>query len=562
MNQLFDETAKVYSGNTITIGIQDPKNIQIEECEGGGIFAFVVGNRLFSYDIANNKMALLFSFYNQKNFDARTLYMEHKIKILNVDETGNVQFAVYGYMNRGRHEGSTGVQINMYNSTENTIEEQVYIPYTGSPDMLEKSLDKLIYADSRENLYLLLDSVVYQINLNAHSYKTVVSNLQENSYQVSKSGKMIAWSTGKSTDSSTKLMTMNLATGQQSSIDAQQGEFIKPLGFIGDDLIYGLAQQKDVKTDTNGHVSFLMYAVKIQDENGKVLKDYKENGMYITGCSVTNNQITVSRAQWNSSTNSLQTADSDQIMNSEAEEIGKNTISTAVSNSYETIAQLIVKNQMNTNSIRLLTPKEVLFEGENEVELKKKDNSVSRYFVYNLYGLDEIYTDPASAVNEAFNTSGAVVNDSGNYVWYKGNLQAKNQIMKIKGGVQKTDTKTAMAVCLDTILEFENVSRNSQYMLDSGKNVMEILQENISNIQALDLTGCKLDAILYYVNQDIPVLVTLGNGQAELLIGFNDTELVIMDPSDGTVHKINRKDAETQFEAAGSSYLSYIRTEE
>ena len=46
------------------------------------------------------KMAYLFSFYEEKSgqYDIRTIYDHHGIKILNVDETGNVTFMVYGYM--------------------------------------------------------------------------------------------------------------------------------------------------------------------------------------------------------------------------------------------------------------------------------------------------------------------------------------------------------------------------------------------------------------------------------------------------------------------------------
>lgn len=561
MNQIFDETASVYSGNTISLGIQNPNDIQLSECDGGGIFAFVTGNKLFSYNVSDNKLALLFSFYDKKNFDLRTLYQDHAIKILNVDETGNVQFAVYGYMNRGRHEGQVGVQISSYNSVENTVEEQVFIPYSGSADILEKSMDRLIYADNSENLYVMLDTVVYQINLTSHSYESVVSNLQEKGYEVSKSGKMLAWSSGSSTDSSKELIYMDLSSGKQTKVDAPENEYIKPLGFIEDDLVYGLAKQSDVVKDSSGRVSFLMYDVKIQDAEGKVLKDYQNNGIYVTDCTVTNDQITLHRVSKDAATGNYQAATDDQIMDSENTEQAKNSVSSAVTSEYETVTQIEIKSEIDSSNIRLLTPKEVLFEGENEVTPESKEAATPRYYVYNLYGLAAIETDAAAAVSEASDTSGVVVNDSGNYVWYKGNLVTKNQIMKITGEKQ-TDTKSAMAVCLDTILNFEGVSRNSQYMLDSGKTAPEILEDNIENIQVLNLKGCSLDSILYYVNQDIPVLTTLSNGNVELVIGFNDTEIVVMDPSLGTVYKVAKKDAEKQFTESDNNFITYIRTEE
>ena len=55
--------------------------------------------------------------------DLRDIHNESKIKILSVEENGNVSFVVYGYMNRGIHEGQTGVLVEYYNSLLNTVEE-------------------------------------------------------------------------------------------------------------------------------------------------------------------------------------------------------------------------------------------------------------------------------------------------------------------------------------------------------------------------------------------------------------------------------------------------------
>ena len=39
------------------------------------------------------------------------LYDQHAIKIISMDKDGNTTFAVYGYMNRGEHEGEVGAAI-------------------------------------------------------------------------------------------------------------------------------------------------------------------------------------------------------------------------------------------------------------------------------------------------------------------------------------------------------------------------------------------------------------------------------------------------------------------
>ena len=125
MNQIFDPAADVYGGSKIMLGIRDD-NVQMMESDGGSNLAFVNENQLFCYHAADKKMAYLFSFYDGD--DVRSNYDNHDIKILNVDETENVRFMVYGYMNRGRHEGSIGVEFYEYNGMLKTGEELNLIP--------------------------------------------------------------------------------------------------------------------------------------------------------------------------------------------------------------------------------------------------------------------------------------------------------------------------------------------------------------------------------------------------------------------------------------------------
>ena len=96
-------------------------------------------------------------------------------------------------------------------------------------------------------------------------------------------------------------------------------------------------------------------------------------------------------------------------------------------------------------------------------------------------------------------------------------------------------------------------------MLDSGQTVRQILEENISDAAVLDLQGVSLDAILYYVNQDIPVLAMLENGSARLVIGFNELNIVVMDPETGTVYKVGMNDATNLFQQNGNMFVTYLR---
>jgi hypothetical protein len=73
----------------------------------------------------------------------------------------------------------------------------------------------------------------------------------------------------------------------------------------------------------------------------------------------------------------------------------------------------------------------------------------------------------------------------------------------------------------------------------------------------LDLTGCTLDSVLYYVNRDIPVLVLLRDGNAVLVTGFNEYNVVIMDPTDGSLAKKGMNDSAEWFTQNGNVFITY-----
>ena len=279
MDSYFEPEAASYTNNKLSLGISDG-NLELAESEDGNVFAFVKENRLFSINLTDSKTALLFGFYDQNNVDSRTLYQDGGIRIASVDETGNVRFLVYGYMNRGNHEGSVGVGCYYYNSMLNTIEEEVYIPYTGSSQRLMQDISQLAYVNNKNQLFLILDHVIYQIDLVGKNYTALQENLIQGSYRVSESNRMIAWLTGD-VDNSQELILLNLNTGRQTKIEAGSGRCIRPLGFMNEDLIYGLAYRTDITKDTMGNTLFLMYDVKIQNESGDILKDYNKSGIYV-----------------------------------------------------------------------------------------------------------------------------------------------------------------------------------------------------------------------------------------------------------------------------------------
>lgn len=554
MTQIPD-TTRMYANDKILLGITD-ENVDMMESADGNTVVFSDMGRLLSYNAATNGLTVIFSFYGKDNADRRTLYDNHGIKILDVDEGGNVKFAVYGYMNRGRHEGETGIQIISYDNSLNTIEEEVYIPYSKSYAVLKDEMEQLLYRNRQQHVYFFLENGVYDVDLENRSAEQLVSIRQDDSLQVSENHEIIVWQEGDDINHSNQLNVRNLNTGEQTVIRAEDGEAIRPLGFMGEDIIYGVARESDIRTENSGQIFYPMYKVCISNSSGDNLKEYGQDGIYIVDCAIEGNQITLSRIQ-RSENGSYQEILDDQIMNNVEEEPGQNKVVTADIDIYERYVQIQTKTTIDTRTIKVLNPKEVVFEGGRELTLDAV-SEVSRYYVYNAYGVQGIYSAPGKAVKEAYDSAGVVANDRGITVWLKGNRVSRNQIMAIKEE-SVTDQKNSLTVCLDNILRHAGITRNTEYDLAQGKTAIQILEENMTGVQVLDLSGCSLDAVLYYVNQDIPVLAILEDGEAVLVTGFNEFNVVIMEPSTGKLYKKGMNDATTWFAENGNHFISYMK---
>lgn len=545
----------MYGNDKILLGIANA-DVDMLESEDGNIVTFVTANRLFGYDVNNNKLTSIFGFYDKNNADLRNIYDQHSIRILDVDEGGNTQFAVYGYMNRGRHEGEVGVQIYTYNSSLNTVEELVYIPSDKSYAVLAAEMEQLLYLNREGLLYLQMDHTVYKVDLAERTYTRLIDVVQDESLWVSENHKIAIWPEGEDRYHSSGLNIRNLSLDEGNMVLAESGEAIMPLGFMDEDIIYGTARLEDIVEENSGHIFFPMYKVSICNSKGELLKEYAQPDIYITGCEVEDHQIMLERAERLES-GEYRKIERDHIMNNVEAVTGKNRVVTADIDIYERYVQIQTRKSIDATNIKILTPKEVVYEGGRSLSLEG-EREIDRYYVYGPYGIDTISLSPAGAVNRAYELSGVVVDGNGKCIWIKGNRVVRNQIMAIKEA-SVTEEKDSLAVCLDTIFRFEGLVRNSEYLLSQGQSVLEVLEENLEDAKILDMTGCSLDAMLYYVNRDIPVLALLKNGEAVLVTGFNEYNVVIMEPSTGTLYKKGMNDSTEWFAENGNCFITYSR---
>ncbi len=558
MNYVFDGSTQDISENVINLWISE-EELTLKESDGGRAFAFVSEDRLYAYNSNDNKLALVFGFYNNDYNDERVTFQGNTIHILNVDEAGNVEFVVSGYMNRGDHEGYVGMAVYGFNSQLNTIEEQAFVPVTVHQDILRAYNEKMLYSNTSGQLFFMLEGGVYMINLSTRENKKIIENVADDRYCISNSGSIIAWQD----EERKSVKMMDLSTQAESEVTAESGDLVRTLGFMGEDLVYGMVHASDVHADRMGVLVYGMYSIQIIDKEGNVLENYNPGGVLITDATIESNVIRLSRANWNAESGLYESLIDDQIMSTIKTSAGGNYLQVTATEDYKKILEIICKSSINTKSLRSVTPNMTLYEGSREVSIKTERDiqADAYYYVYEMNGDVEIYDDPAAAIKTAYDNPGVVVNDINQYVWYRGNLLTSNQIMYITNLAQEWENmpqENSTAVCLDLILQHKGINVNVQSLLDQGKTTLEILESNLMSARVLELDGCPMESMLYYVNQDIPVMATLNDGSSLLLIGFNDLNTVLLEPSKGEVYKLGRNDTAALFENNGNHFVTYL----
>ena len=337
LNQIFrGENRFITDNNQIQLGIRD-KNIEYAVSETGDVIAFVQQGELWCFDRVNNKIVQVFSFLGAEGINARDNWDQHDIKIARVDEAGSIDFVVYGYMNRGDHEGEVGTAVYHYDGLVHTIEEEIFIPSDVSYEILKAQMGQLMYVNEKGTFYLIMDQKLYSIDTDKRTPEVLVKDLKESCYKVSESNQYFAWVDSDKEYKSDVIHLMNLKNASVYDIKAKKGAYILPLGFIDEDFIYGAAKKDKVMVAAAGNTVFPMKNLTIMEtsENShSILKTYEPSRGSIGSISVEDYTITIHLIK--KSGGHYVAAGTDAIMNREGDTEEKVTVGSTVTDRKET----------------------------------------------------------------------------------------------------------------------------------------------------------------------------------------------------------------------------------
>ncbi|MCI8890044.1 MAG: hypothetical protein HFH34_01590 [Eubacterium sp.] len=549
MNQIFNGENDFLYENYLQLGIRS-KEVEYMQNESQTVTCFVQEGDLWSYNQSFHRLAEVFSFRGHEGIEARENHMQHDIRILNVDEAGDIDYVVYGYMNRGIHEGEMGISFLHYASQANTNEEKLFLSFENSYQVLQAELGKLLYENTSGSIYLLFNGTVFYINPATMEMEEIASGLSDDTYAVSESNRYFAWI---SDHDAREISVIDLETANISQIRAKEGKSLRVLGFLQEDLVYGMAADKHQTGGMAGIRQAPMYALRIVNaSNMEVLKKYRKKGYFIDSVEFQNGVLIMQRLSQGPS--GYEQAQQDSIVNRTQESEDQKVIHTTVTEVRQTQVQLTLSEMKKETPPVFIAAKQILNQEDKKTALKPSQEQ-RMYFAYAAGSIKAATTDVAEAIRSADEHMGVVVDEKQNYIWKRAR---KNIQPYLEAQPSDTDASgSSLAKCVSAILRHEGIEVSASELLEKGDTPQEILESLLPEREVIGIEGCSLSQILYYVNRETPVLAAAGAQKTMLVTGYDALNVWLYDPLAGSIVKSTIEDADGQFRAAGGIYLVY-----
>lgn len=528
-SQVFDGTLPVYTSDGVILGVRD-KNVEYMMNDSATVVAFVQEGDLWSYSPGNGKVNQVFSFRKTEDGDFRDSRTQHDIKIVRVSDEGDIDFVLYGYMNRGDHEGYEGIGVYHYDHDKNVAEERAFIPVSESFEFLKKDLEKLSYVNEKNELFLLLAKNLYKVNIEENTSEVLEKGIKSTNFVASDNNDHAAWLVSAG-DEKGNIKEIDLDTGETRLIAPEKGQRLRAIGFMNEDLIYGILQKSDILTDADGHRSEGIRVLRIEDFNGNVKKEYQRDGLYITDISVGSTLIEFELSAKSGDT-SYVAQKKDNIMNNK--KAAANTVKIELVSASRTgvRVKLVLNGTAQTDSPLALYAK-VSSSKQKDIVLDTQIPQEATYYVYGQGGLDSTYTDPAKAVLRADELGGVVLNRAQQYIWERGNKKTKIQI----------DTSDLPDAVLQGTLDVTALKKS---LKKTGT--------------VLDLSGCSLDSVLYEVSAQRPVIAKTGTNTSVVIIGYDEYNTYLYDPVKKEIYPYGMNDSTDLFQKAGNVFITYVES--
>lgn len=556
MDAYYNKALNDPSQNYITLGIQNANNINYLSSNKGYKVCFSQEGQLWYYNYNSSDVAKVYSFPSENLADLRNNPNNHDIKILQMDDDGNIIYVVYGYMNRGHYEGKNGIQLLRYDAAEKCNKELAFFSTSVPFEHMKADVEKLVYLSEENVFYCILDGDLHSVDLNTKEDKVLRSGMIHENVTASKKQNIIAIEENQDLTNNTSIRMIDLESGKEQTFTCEKDKRIRAIGFLANDFIYGIADANDVKMSGGDILTFPVKKLSIVNIDGEEVKTYSKSNRYIMQTDI-EGQVLEMKFGKKSGNKFIFTNDSDYIRYKEAEE--SSSVSLVYDYSYTYWNQLFISFP-NYVYIQvepdLVLTKVMASEDNSVIELKRTRSSKTQYYVYAEGKEQGIYDNVTEAVISADELRGNVVSSEEQLLWACGfesyaMVAGMDQVVKVKSDAQ------SLAGCLSMIAKVNGTYVKTEEINTKGQKMVDLIS-NYSGHKGYNLTGCNVDQILYYISEGYPVMTKYSKNRYIILMSYNSTKLRYLDPVKGQSIAVDRDFLVDKIQKAGNVFYTYV----
>ncbi|MBP3578264.1 MAG: hypothetical protein J6K15_09155 [Lachnospiraceae bacterium] len=554
MEAVFDETLASLSQNQFKLGVTNDTGIGLLTNSDASQLAFVRNKELWHYNMAENTLSKVFSFRKENEAELGLSYDQYDVRILKLHESGDISFMVYGYMGKGEYEGKTGIVLYRYYRGEERIEEQLYLPVGETYQKIKEELGSFSYMNDVDVFFFMVYSTMYSYNLITKELVVIADNAVADSVAFFRDSGYVCWQEAGYTE----VKLLRLETGEQKVLSAAEGEFIRILGKINENIICGYGLLSDCMIMGDGSVLYPAYEVKILNENLEEKKTYQKTGYYVAEAEITPNSIRLRRVEKNAD-GIYEEAEDDYILNSM--EAKKRPVSLNKRITEKMFAEYYIDlpstYEMKEVPVRQSVPYTLISE-DTTVRISALENGAEEYMVYSFGAIVSIGESCASAVQLADRADvvGTVINEDGVVIWERGVKNAASHLKELEGQSIKKSGLSSRQEAVRMMAAYLDIEPDVSAFgeTDGVKDFME----KFTGQRVLALSGATLDEVLYFVYRGAPVYAMKNRTDAVVITGYTASSVTVYEPSNGKYKVYSLKDAEKMFEEAGNIFTSYV----
>ncbi len=555
MEAVFNESLASLSQNQFKLGVTNDTEIKLHTNADASQLAFVRNKELWHYNLAENTLSKVFSYRSEKEAEEGPSYDQYDVRILKLYEGGDISFMVYGHMGKGEYEGKTGILLYRYYRGEERIEEQLYLPVSESYQKIKQELGSFSYMNEYDVFFFMVYRTLYSYNLITKELRVISDNAEESSVAFFQDSGYVAWQEAGYTN----LQLLHLESGENKVLTAEEGEFIRILGKINENIICGYGRLSDRMVMGDGSMLYPAYEVKILDRGLTEKKAYSKEGFYIAEAEITTNSIRLRRVVKNIK-GIYEEAEDDYILNSMEAEKRPVTLDKRITELMfaEYYIDLPSRYAMKEIPVRSTVPYTLISE-DTTVRISALENDAEEYVVYSFGKIAAISDNCSELVQLAdrIEVVGTVLNEEGRVIWERGVKYASAHLKELEGNSTKKSGLTSRQEAVRMMAAYLGLELDVTEF--APEQSVKGYFEQKTGTRVLSLTGATLDEVLYFVYRGAPVYAMKNSTEAVVITGYSASNVTVYEPSTGKYKAYSLREAEKMFEEAGNIFLSYVK---